>query len=809
MHSRLTKSPLKQFSPRRAFITAVCLVAALLGLGSLSGINSKTAAANLSAASATSRPEATAAMDWLSAQLAANGSTFPGFAIGTSPARTDWGLTADAVLSFIAAGQGSDPAPQAAANQLISNLSDFTTYEPQILGVRLAGPTAKVLLIAESLGLQSSFASGLDLEQELRSLMVTTGPQAGRFADRNPSISDPLSGDSNNGFGQALAVLSLSLTNSQVPTEAVDFLIGQQCPNGGFRLIYTVTPNCISNDRSDTDATAIATQALLSVERTPAVEAALSRALGWLLAKQDRSTGGFGGTGSTAAINANSTGLSAQALRAAGQLEAAERAANWITSSLQLNGAIAYTPTARAAAVTSGIPSNLADQWRRATTQGVLALGLSAFAPAFATESPVVPPATVPPTTVPSSTVPSSTVPSSTVPTSAAPTNTSPATGSISTAPATQAPAAVLGAQTTATSLAFTGTPSKPLIFLGLALLMLGVAMVSMSRKSRGLRASKPAIIGIGITGVLSASLLHAPPVAAAEGACTTATGITVVIDFQDLGGGISTRCVSSKVENGFEALTAAGINFQTATRAPGFLCKIAGLPTTEQCIQPAPTTAYWSYWLANRGGNWCYSSLGAGNILPPPGSVQGWSFSLNRSDSDAPAPRVPPPPALAGSSSSLSVGGGCDSAVVPISAAAGAPAFPLDAAPPLTPAPATDPAAASRPATTPVPTPPLTPAPADAAASPSAPPGVTPSSSLASSSPSNSKEPASSKEPANSREPGASRSRNREQTAPAALSLNQETASTSSPVGLLVAVVLLLGIGSGAVLLRRRATRP
>ncbi|MCX6523849.1 MAG: hypothetical protein NTX58_03640, partial [Actinobacteria bacterium] len=562
-------------------------------------------------------------------------------------------------------------------------------------------------------------------------------------------------------------------------------------------LIYTVTPNCISNERSDTDATAIATQALLSAERTPAVEAALSKALGWLLAKQDRSTGGFGGTGSTAAINANSTGLSAQALRAAGQLEAAERAANWITSSLQLNGAIAYTPTARASAVTSGIPSNLADQWRRSTTQGVLALGLSAFAPAFATELPVVPPATVPSTTAPPTTAPTTTDPIATDPPSTVPATT----------PATQTPAAVLGAQTTATSLAFTGSPSKPLIFLGVALLMLGVAMVTVSRKSRGLRASKPAIIGIGIAGVLSASLLHAPPVAAAEGACTTATGITVVIDFQDLGGGISTRCVSGEVDNGFAALTAAGINFQTATRAPGFLCKIAGLPTTEQCIQPAPTTAYWSYWLANRGGNWCYSSLGAGNIVPPPGTVQGWSFSLNRTDSDAPAPRVPPPPALAGTSPSLSVGGGCDSAVVPISAAADVAALPLDAAPPLTPAPA----AASRPATTPVPTPPLTPAPSptEATAAPSAPPGATPSSSLASSSPANSKQPANSNGPANSKEPGASRSSRREQTAPAALSLNQETGSTSSPVGLLVAVLLLLGIGTGAVLLRRRATRP
>ncbi len=134
------------------------------------------------------------------------------------------------------------------------------------------------------------------------------------------------------------------------------------------------------------------------------------------------------------------------------------------------------------------------------------------------------------------------------------------------------------------------------------------------------------------------------------EGACTTTDGVTVVIDFQELGGGVHVRCASQPITSGLDALRQAGIDYRTSVRQPGFLCRIAGKPESDPCVTTSPATAYWSYWLAPRGGRWCFSNLGAGNRVPPPGSVEGWSFALNRSATTAPPPRFAIPPAVPGS---------------------------------------------------------------------------------------------------------------------------------------------------------------
>lgn len=132
-------------------------------------------------------------------------------------------------------------------------------------------------------------------------------------------------------------------------------------------------------------------------------------------------------------------------------------------------------------------------------------------------------------------------------------------------------------------------------------------------------------------------------------GACTTAEGVTVVIDFQELGGGSYVRCAPNAPETGFEALEQAGIDYTPTTRSPGFLCRIAGKPAGDPCHVPSPATAYWSYWLAPRGGRWCYANLGAGNRRPPAGTVEGWSFVLDKSASATPPPKIAPPAPLSG----------------------------------------------------------------------------------------------------------------------------------------------------------------
>ena len=96
-------------------------------------------------------------------------------------------------------------------------------------------------------------------------------------------------------------------------------------------------------------------------------------------------------SGPTASLNANSTGIIAQALRAAGQTGPADKAGAWIQS-LQLTsanagaasadvGAIAYDPGQRDDAIAHGVPSER-DPFRRATSQGVLALPQVVLPPA-------------------------------------------------------------------------------------------------------------------------------------------------------------------------------------------------------------------------------------------------------------------------------------------------------------------------------------------------------------------------------------------------------------------------------------------
>ncbi|MEH1100532.1 hypothetical protein V6V16_15360, partial [Micromonospora sp. CPCC 205561] len=149
------------------------------------------------------------------------------------------------------------------------------------------------------------------------------------------------------------------------------------------------------------------------------------------------------------------------------------------------------------------------------------------------------------------------------------------------------------------------------------------------------------------------------PAVAAAgsAGYCPDASGVTVVVDFNELGGGTVVRCAPGDQATGLAALKDAGFQVTGTLRwGEGFVCRIEGRPATtaEKCVDTPPVSAYWSYWYASNGGSWTYSDKGVLNRRPPGGSFEGWSFSLNRGADDAPRPGVapkrpaPPPPAPA-----------------------------------------------------------------------------------------------------------------------------------------------------------------
>ncbi len=58
-----------------------------------------------------------------------------------------------------------------------------------------------------------------------------------------------------------------------------------------------------------------------------------------------------------------------------------------------------------------------------------------------------------------------------------------------------------------------------------------------------------------------------------------------MVVDFQELGGGVNVVCAPGPVTSGLEAMRAAGVAYQTAQRFPGFVCRIAGQPTNDPCV--------------------------------------------------------------------------------------------------------------------------------------------------------------------------------------------------------------------------------
>ncbi|HEY6747928.1 MAG TPA: prenyltransferase/squalene oxidase repeat-containing protein [Mycobacteriales bacterium] len=419
---------------------------------------------------------ADAAAGWLAGQLT-DGSHFQQD-FGDAGVFPDQGLTLDAVLAFAAAGSGADNAT--AAMTWLGTGTLLTEYAGDGTSFSDAGRLAKVAYAALVTGGDPHDVGGVDVLGRLSAQLTPSG----RFSDL------PAEFDASNAFGQAFALLALARTPAGVPPSAVAFLVGSQCPDGGFPLDYG-KPEC----GSDTDATAMVVQALSVPGGDPA---AAARGTDWLVSKQN-ADGSFNGTQSTDAPNTNSTGLIAQALRAAGRTAEADAAVAWLrarqlgcTAPAEQRGAVAYDA--------SGFdPGNVV----RATTQAVLGLsgvGLADLSLSGAageastldcagsptpTGSPTGSPTGGPtgsPTAVP-------TVSPTAVPTRPTPLPTTPAPSTVAPAPTTTiAPVAPITApptQPAAASLPNTGADVLPVVWTGAGLVLVGAVAVVAGRRRR------------------------------------------------------------------------------------------------------------------------------------------------------------------------------------------------------------------------------------------------------------------------------------------------------------------------------------
>lgn len=310
--------------PRRRRLTAILFAVGLVAVLAACEPTLTTTPAHQNAADA--------AAEWIAADYETHGA-------GYAP-----GQLADTALSLAALGQ-----QRSVAEAAVSALEQVTPGYIEPGGHLNVGATAKVMLAVQATHGDVNDYAGVDLEALLRGAMVTSGADAGRLGNAN-------------GLSQALGILTLMRTPGRAPIETGEWLIAQQCPDGGFS-----SGSCMFESP---DATGLAMTALAGSRDFDGRVDALVDAYGYLDENQ-LPDGGWGASSTDEVSNTNSTGLAAHAIRVWSP-EKAEQGAAFIES-------LQYRTDAGDKA--GAIPW-LADNdgaMQMSTTQAVLAFGSTTY----------------------------------------------------------------------------------------------------------------------------------------------------------------------------------------------------------------------------------------------------------------------------------------------------------------------------------------------------------------------------------------------------------------------------------------------
>ena len=130
-------------------------------------------------------------------------------------------------------------------------------------------------------------------------------------------------------------------------------------------------------------------------------------------------------------------------------------------------------------------------------------------------------------------------------------------------------------------------------------------------------------------------------PSPAQASTCSTGSGVSVVVDFHQLGGGVQTFCDAGGAgENAATQFEDAGHTL-TYVQGEPFVCEVDGAPAT-QCVRTPPANAYWSLWWSDgKSGTWKYSSTGVTSLEVPDGGSVALSWQGQSSQAK---PRATPP---------------------------------------------------------------------------------------------------------------------------------------------------------------------
>ena len=110
---------------------------------------------------------------------------------------------------------------------------------------------------------------------------------------------------------------------------------------------------------------------------------------------------------------------------------------------------------------------------------------------------------------------------------------------------------------------------------------------------------------------------------------CAGDSGVTVVVDFQQLGGGAQAGCDPAGGGRVAAAVfPAVGFPLTDVQQTPGFTCRVSGQPASDPCVRTPPATAYWSLWWSDgRSGTWSYATVGVNSLKVPEGGYVAFSW--------------------------------------------------------------------------------------------------------------------------------------------------------------------------------------
>jgi hypothetical protein len=153
-------------------------------------------------------------------------------------------------------------------------------------------------------------------------------------------------------------------------------------------------------------------------------------------------------------------------------------------------------------------------------------------------------------------------------------------------------------------------------------------------------------VAAVAMAGVLAGPAVLLPVAAHAAstaGYCPDANGVTVVVDFTALGGGVAVQCAPGPQSSNLGALQNAGF---TVVATNGFLCTINGQPAVGPLACSFTNRGAWGSWDASNGGGWAAGSQ------PQTGGFAGFTYTAGGNAAlpgVAPVrPAAPPPPAPA-----------------------------------------------------------------------------------------------------------------------------------------------------------------